>query len=94
MRQYKNQITNALTIAALALLTGCGGVDSSITALVSPITALPPIAQTRVDFDFIPGEIVTTTSGTPGYQIKASIGEISEKQTTSNLWKVEGVFYR
>lgn len=78
------------------LLTGCGGVDSSITDLVDSSLNLLPTAQNRVDPDFIPGEIVTTSNGTPGYQVKAVFGEVSEKQTTTMGtpgWQVDGVFY-
>jgi hypothetical protein len=77
----------------LFALTACGGVDSSISSLTEGSIIDLPNIRLRADPDFIPGEIVTTSSGTPGYQVKAVFGEISEKQTTSNGWQIEGVFY-
>ncbi|WP_415063688.1 hypothetical protein [Bdellovibrio sp.] len=44
----------------------------------------------RKEPDFIPGEVVTTAQG---YRVKAVFGEITEKNTTTNGWKIEGVFY-
>lgn len=56
----------------------------------------PSIAPTesRETPDFIPGERVVTTAGTPGFEINAVFGETETK--TSSLdgrWEVEGVFY-
>lgn len=43
----------------------------------------------------MPGEVVTTSAGTPGFHIKAVFGEIGEKQEATTLggWLVEGTFY-
>lgn len=75
----------------LLMLSGCS-LDASITNTGSVVGALPSI-QERKEPDFIPGEIVTTSNGTPGYQVKAVFGEITEKQTTLTGWKIDGVFY-
>ncbi|MGZ3772053.1 MAG: hypothetical protein ACXVCP_18435 [Bdellovibrio sp.] len=68
--------------------------EVSISDLVStndPITDL-----NRRDPHFIPAELITTTDGTPGFEVKAVFGEISEKQesTVNNTgWQIEGTFY-
>lgn len=71
---------------------GCS-MDASITDLISKDA--PAVDLNRKEPDFIPGEIVTTSEGTPGFQIKAVFGEIGEKQeaTTFGGWQVEGTFY-
>lgn len=72
-------------------LSGCS-LDASITNTGSVAGILPSI-QERKEPDFISGEIVTTSNGTPGYQVKAVFGEVIEKQTTTTGWKIDGVFY-
>lgn len=83
----------AFGTAAAALVTGCS-LEANITSDV-PVTPLPSVDLdpfSRQSPDFIPGEVVTTTLGTPGMQVKAVFGETPEKQTTANGWTVEGVF--
>lgn len=71
---------------------GCS-LDASITDIVS--NENPVIDLNRKDPDFIPGEVVTTSEGTPGFQVRAVLGEIGEKQEATTLggWQVEGTFY-
>jgi hypothetical protein len=75
---------------SLVLTAGCGQVDSAIVGRLKPIVE----SFNRIDPDFIPGEIVITTQGTPGHEVKAVIGEVTEKVTTSNGHVIEAVFYQ
>lgn len=49
-----------------------------------------PVVLGRESPDLVQAEIVTTGLG---YQFKGSLGELSEKQTTSSSYEIEGVFY-
>ena len=86
----KRLVFLVFSLTILSLSTGCGAVDSSITGRLKPIVE----SFNRVDPDFIPGEIVVTTQGTPGFEVKAVIGEMTEKVTTSNGHVIEAVFYQ
>gem|GEM_PF-5248876 len=78
-----------LPFSVLLFLTSCS-LESSITNLTDAIDAL-----NREEPDFIYGEVVTTSGGTPGYEVKAVFGEVSEKTQSlnGNNWKIEGAFY-
>lgn len=78
-----------LPFSVLLFLTACS-LESSITNLTDAIDAL-----NREEPDFIYGEVVTTSGGTPGYEVKAVFGEVSEKTQSlnGNNWKIEGAFY-
>ncbi|MGZ6426764.1 MAG: hypothetical protein ACXWQ4_15355 [Bdellovibrio sp.] len=72
---------------------GCS-LEASISDLISKND--PVIDLNRQDPDFIPGEYITTSEGTPGFEVKAVFGEISEKQETTldgTGWQIEGTFY-
>jgi hypothetical protein len=71
----------------LALTTGCGQMVSSISSSISSSES----STNRIEPDFIPGEIVTTGSG---HEVKAVIGDITERVTTSSGHTVEAVFYQ
>lgn len=74
----------------IMLLTGCSLEATLIGSKEDPIEK-----NSQGPYDFISGEVVTTTHGRAGYQVRAVFGEISEETTSKNGngWTVEGVFY-
>lgn len=80
----------ALISVLVALLTGCS-LDASLIGSKEEIVD----KNNRGTYDFISGEVVTTTHGRAGYKVRAVFGEISEETVSKNGngWKVEGVFY-
>lgn len=44
--------------------------------------------------DFIAGERVITTAGTPGFEVQAVVGELATKvKSLDGQWEIEGVFF-
>lgn len=80
-------------ILGSVILSACS-FNVSISSITSP-DDFQNIQKERLEPDFISGEAVTTTGGTPGYQVKAVFGEISEKTLSlnGNQWQIEGIFY-
>lgn len=75
-------------IALMALLlTGC----SMSGNIMDETLVKPEVSFNREAPDTIYGEAVTTSNN---YEIRAAVGEISEKKTTSNNYQIEGVFYQ
>lgn len=78
-----------LLLLVSIILPACS-LEANISSLTDAIEAL-----NREEPDFIYGEVVTTSGGTPGYEVKAVFGEVSEKTESlnGNNWKIEGAFY-
>lgn len=55
----------------------------------APKAPAPIITENRTDNDFINGEIVVTSTN---YKINGVFAELSEKQTTTSGYTIEGVF--
>lgn len=90
LHSLKNFVGRACLVGFL-LTTGCG-IEASITSLVGVIDdTARDLHRTEPDITY--GETVTTSSGTPGYIIKATFGETGDQQTLSNGWQVEGFLY-
>jgi len=79
-----------ILIIIQTLFTTACHVGGSITDLDK---ASQKEVQKRKSPDLVLGETIKTTSGTPGYLIRGSVGEISEVKTTSSNYRIEGVFY-
>lgn len=82
-----------ILLTGLCLALSACSLEAGITSLGSELGGSPALPQERKEPDFIAGEVVTTTEGTPGYQVKAVFGEVTERQTTSTGWRIDGVFY-
>lgn len=93
-RQPHFLFTVFIMLWTTGFLSGCS-FDASITheELQSPSIDLEPLPLARGAPDFVSGEVVTTTLGDPGFEVKGVFGEVSEKQRTANGWTVDGVFY-
>ncbi len=77
-----------MLVAPLGLLSACS-MSGQITL---PSSVSDFFEAPRHTPDAAPVETITTTEGTPGYQVSVSIGDISEKQTASGGWVFEGTF--
>lgn len=90
MTKFKRALGHACLLGFL-LTTGCS-IEASLTNLVGTIDdGAKDLNRTSPDITY--GETVTTSSGTPGYIIKATFGETGDVQTLTNGWKVEGFLY-
>ncbi len=82
-------MVKTLSISIFSLgLVACS-MDASITSLTQSEYFLESNRNTP---DFLSGEMVQTSVGTPGYEINAVFGEVSGPQTTSSGYQIEGVF--
>lgn len=78
---------NWIVLAAISfLLIGCS-LDATILHSLEEASLEE---ANRPNRDYVNGEIVPASSG---YQVIGAFGEVSEKQITSNGWKVDAVFY-
>ncbi len=82
----KRLVFIGINIVLLTFTSGCGQMVSSISSAISSSES----PAHRIEPDFIPGEIVTTGSG---HEVKAVIGDITERVTTGSGHTIEAVFY-
>lgn len=81
--------TKLLLISLSVLQFGCS-IDGSIQGVLAELPSLPVFQLNRKSPDFIPAEVVTTSSG---HVVRGVIGEVSQKVTTSSGYVVEAIFY-
>ena len=80
-------------------LVGCGNMNATISSNIPQLneqpSIIPEILKPRTSPDAVYAEYIKTMSGTPGYEIRATVGEISEVKTSlnGNGYVIEGVFY-
>lgn len=80
----------SLLIILWPLLSAC----SLSAEMWSEVPSLDKETLPRESPDFISGEKVITTIGTPGFEVNAVLGETDSKTTSlDGRWEVEGVFY-
>ncbi|MBX3040387.1 MAG: hypothetical protein KF789_06725 [Bdellovibrionaceae bacterium] len=81
-----------LIFSACLATTACGPGFRSLDQLADYVWN--PIPNENREYpDMTPSEEVITSGGTTGYRIRGAIGEVGEDVTTSNGWKVRGVFH-
>ncbi len=86
------RLATILPMCCLCFIISACSLDASVFDGRSPLGSLE--SQKSREYDFVYGEVVTTHGGTPGYVVKAFMGEIPQKSESlnGNQWRIEGVF--